>query len=161
MADGTKTHHIFKWLRDSEGNRNANVNGSAEPAIFEYTAPEDHVDISRLIVTIVDEGKFQTAYYGNRISLTNGIKVEIVDNGNLLDLLDGETIKTNVGWASLCHDFTYFDIGIGNNMATMRWTFAKAKYPLILFKGQTFRVTIQDDLTGLVEHFFQIQGYQE
>ncbi len=154
--------HVFQWLREEGGSRDANVNGSSTPVLFEYTATEDHVDVARMIVTITDTGTFDATLYGNRVVLVNGIKVEVIRDGAvLLDLLDGHPIHNNTDWAAMCHDFVYYDIGTGDNRATVRWTFAHSGYPLSLREGDTLRVTIQDDLLTLSGHYFQIQGYQE
>jgi hypothetical protein len=154
--------HVFKWLRESGGSRDANVNGSSTPVLFEYTSTEDHVNVTRMLVTITDAGTFDALLYGNRVVLVNGIKVEIIRDGAVhLDLLDGEEITSNTDWAAICHDFTYHDIGSGDNRATVRWTFKHSGHPLTLLTGDILRVTIQDDLTGLTGHYFQIQGYQE
>ena len=155
-------NHVFKWLRESGGSRDANVNGLGTPVLFEYTATEDHVDVARMIVAITDTGTFDATLYGNRVVLVNGILVEVIRDGAvILDLLDGHPIHSNTDWAAMCHDFTYHDIGTGDNRATVRWTFAHSGYPLSLMEGDILRVTIQDDLTTLTGHYFQIQGYQE
>jgi hypothetical protein len=157
----TANTHVFQWLRESGGSRDANVNGSITPVLFEYTVTEGHADITRMIVAITDSGTFDATLYGNRVVLVNGIKVQIIRDGAvLLDLLDGEPVLSNTDWAALCHDFTYHDIGTGDNRATIRWTFAHAGSPLSLQVGDTLRVTVQDDLTELTGHYFQIQGYQ-
>ena len=154
--------HVFKWLRESGGSRDASVNGLGTPVLFEYLCTEDHVDVTRMIVTITDSGTFDALLYGNRVVLVNGIKVEIIRDGEVhLDLLDAEPILSNTDWAAMCHDFTYHDIGTGDNRATIRWTFAHSGFPLVLLDGDILRVTIQDDLTTLTGHYFQIQGYQE
>jgi hypothetical protein len=157
-----KATAIYKWLRETGGSRDAAVNGSSTPEVFEWVAPEDQALISRLIVSYVDTGTFDAALYGNGIILTNGIKVEVIEaDDTVLDLLDAEPIKSNGDWQSLSYDFAYNDIGTGDNVATIRWTFSRAGRPLVLHAGDRFRVTIQDDLTGLTSHYFQIQGYQE
>jgi len=53
------------------------------------------------------------------------------------------------------------DYGSGDNFLAGRWTFRKAGEPLLLLPGNSFRVTVNDDLTGLVEHYFCIQGLVE
>jgi hypothetical protein len=151
---------LYHWLRESGGSRDAAVNGSSTPVVFEWVSTEDHAYISRLVVSYVDTGTFDAALYGNGIILTNGISVEVVENGTVLDLLDGETVKSNADWQAVSYDFHYNDIGQGDNVASIRWTFARAGHPLELNEGDSLRVTIQDDLTGLTSHYFQLQGYQ-
>jgi hypothetical protein len=161
-APAVANTHVFKWLRESGGSRDANVDGASTPVLFEYVSTEDHVDVTRMIVTITDAGTFDALLYGNRVVLVNGIKVEIIRDGAvILDLLDGHPIHSNTDWAAMCYDFTYHDIGSGDNRAVIRWTFAHAGHPLSLSEGDTLRVTIQDNLEALTGHYFQIQGYQE
>lgn len=158
MAD----QHILKWLREEGGSRNAAVNGSSTPVLFEYTSTEDTVEVARLIISIVDSGTFDAEKYGNGLVLTNGIKLEVINSegGVVLDLLDGEEIKTNADWQAMCFDFHYNDIGTGDNVAVMRWTFERAGEPLLLPEGSKLRITVQDNLTGLTAHYFQLQGIQ-
>lgn len=155
-----KYHNLYAWLRESGGSRNAAVDGSSTAVLFEYEALEIRTSVERMIISIVDNGSHDAALYGNGLILTNGIKVEIVDTeGDVhLDLMDGETIKSNGDWHGVCYDYTYHDIGQGDNIGTVRWTFGKTGEPLELYAGEILRVTIQDDLTALTSHTFSIQG---
>ena len=154
--------HIFKWLRESGGSRDAAVNGSITPVLFEYTSLEDTTELTRLIVSIVDSNTFEATQYGSRILLPNGLKVELIDaqGAVILDLLDGEVIHSNAEWQAMCFDWHYNSVGVGDNVAVARWTLEKAGEPLYLKVGEKFRVTVQDDLTGLTSHYFQLQGIQ-
>ena len=152
---------LYHWLRETGGSRDASVNGAITPVVFEWESTEDHAYISRIIVSIVDSGTFDATLYGNRIELPNGILVEVIENGVVYDLTEGEPITSNSEWAAMCYDFNYIDIGTGDNVAVIRWTFARAGHPLELNEGDKLRVTIQDDLTGLTAHYFQLQGWQE
>lgn len=160
MTRPKRYHNVYSWLRESGGSREANVNGSSTPVLFEYEAPESSIFLERMIISIIDFGAHDAALYGNGIILTNGIKVEVIeDDGSVhLDLLDGETIKSNGDWHAVCYDYTYHDIGTGDSIGTVRWTFGRTGEPLQLFEGEILRVTIQDDLTGLSNHTFQVQG---
>ena len=152
---------LYHWLRETGGSRDASVNGAITPVVFEWESIEDHAYINRMIVSIVDAGTFDATLYGNRIELPNGILVEVIENGIVTDLTEGEPITSNSEWSAMCYDFHYIDIGTGDNVAVIRWTFARAGHPLELNKGDKLRVTIQDDLTGLTAHYFQLQGWQE
>lgn len=153
-------HNRFKWLRNAAVSAEANVNGSSTPVDFFYTVPAgDTVDIERLIIYVKDFGTFDADLYGNGAVLTNGIDVKVVRSGGAEeDLLDGLPVKTNAEWMALAHDFIYNNIGTGDNVATVRWTFGKSGVPLRLEAGDRFVVTINDDLTVLTGHRFQIQG---
>ncbi|MCP5005811.1 MAG: hypothetical protein GY941_18025 [Planctomycetes bacterium] len=75
-----------------------------------------------------------------------------------LDLTGGYNVMSNAGWQALCHDFAHNALGTGNETASIRWTFSKAGKPITLEVGESFRVTINDNLSGLEAHYFQIQG---
>ena len=130
--------------------------------MFDWEAEQNHALIHRLIVTIIDAGTFDATLYGNRLELPNGMKVEVIEaDGTVLDLLGGHPIHSNSDWAAMCHDFGYIDIGTGDNVATIRWTFSRAGLPLVLHAGDRFVITVQDDLTDLSGHHFYIQGHRD
>ena len=161
--------NFYKWLRNPAQateslQRNANVDGSSTPVVFEWAAPDGYETYwERVIVHLQDSGTFDADKYGNGLSLTNGIKVQVVwdDGTEVLDLIDGHTIIDNGDWEGMCYDFSYNSIGVGDNVAAVRWTVAKAGKPIKLEPNQRIRVTIQDDLTGLTKHRFNVQGYYE
>jgi hypothetical protein len=84
----------------------------------------------------------------------------------LSDMTGGVPVKTNADWKTKMFDFDVFDIGIGDNYAVGRWTFAKAGTALRLVgrpDGTSDRLVfrLNDDFSGLVEHHFLVQGYFE
>ncbi|MCP3856948.1 MAG: hypothetical protein GY698_19805 [Actinomycetia bacterium] len=142
------------WLRNG-ASVSADVNGSGTPVTFSYTVPVDEqMDIERMLVFLQDSGSFDAAKYGNSITMTAGIEVE----ANAVDLLDGVDIKTNADWAAMCFDFAHLTMGTGDEAGSVRWTFGKTGVPLRLSAGEVFSITINDNLTGLVDHRFNIQG---
>lgn len=149
-----------KWLRNSSNQLEANVNGSSTPVEFFYTIPAgDTYDIARLLVYIKDSGTFDADLYGNGAVLTSGMEIKVERLGLPdQDLLDGVTIKTNAEWQSVAYDFSYNSIGSGDNVASVRWTFAKSGKPLRLEAGDRFVITVNDNLTVLKGHRFHVQG---
>ncbi len=148
---------IYKWLVNGSS-RDADVDGSSTPVVFSYVAPA-RCRIYRMIVFIQDSGTFDAEKYGNGVTLTNGISVkQVYLDASELDLCDGHDVVSNAGWQAMCHDFAHNAIGTGDEVASVRWTFAKAGRPLTLETGESFKVTINDNLTGLEAHYFQIQG---
>lgn len=155
----------FSWRGDSLGNgqgsKLANVDGSVTPQYF-YIKPRltPYIDVHRMIVFVRDAGAMDVENYGNIPGLTNGISLEIIDTaGNVLaDLADGDPIKSNGEWQALCYDATVSSWGTGDEVFCARWTFAKAGRPITLKAGNSIRVGIHDDLTGLVSHLFTFQG---
>lgn len=163
---------IFQHLTDDglvgDGtNHLSNVNGSSTPVPY-WCAPSEHMwAIHRLIVTIEDNATITADNYGGVAALTNGVSLKIMQGHQttgetVLDLMDGDDVKTHVGWAEHCYDVTEHTYGSGNNFVVVRWTFATAGRPLILRSrlNQKLVMTISDDLSTLVTHQAQVQGHE-
>lgn len=158
--------HIYRFLDttgDGTGTKNANVDGSSTAVLFKYT-PEtkDRTNIHRMIVHIEDTAPFSADEYGNLgAALTNGILVQIrkqADDAVVLDLCDSVPVKTNSQWSRMCYDSSTDSYGSGNDNVKVRWTFTKSGNPLYIQDDEYFCVIVQDNLTGLVEHYFMVQG---
>lgn len=144
---------------DGTGSKNANVDGSVTPVEFKLTIPSGYrAYLSRMIVHIRDSGSIDAGSYGNGITMSNGLQVEYTYRGRSIDLLDGMPIQTNADWGRVCYDVSNTDFGSGDNFVQVRWTFAKAGGPLPLSGGQEFIVRVRDNLSGLEEHTFSLQG---
>lgn len=118
--------------------------------------------IARILVWIKDTGNFDADKYGNAIDVTNGIEMHKTNPaGNLIDLTDGFPIKTNADWMAVAFDFAYNSIGVGDNIASVRWTFAKAGVHLLLHgdASEQLEVTLNDNFAGLTGHRMKVQGY--
>jgi len=120
--------------------------------------------IKRLNFTILDS-VVDPAKFGNLAALTNGCTCKII-NGNvspeveLLDLLDGTTIKTSSQFARLVGSDAQLNKGTSGSEATYpRFSFFK-NVAQILAPGEILRFGINDTLTGLVAPFdCMVQGY--
>jgi hypothetical protein len=144
---------------DGTGTLNANVNGTTPVEFYIEAADNDVLELHRIIIHIADNGSIQPHTYGALAALTNGVKVTVVDADD--NVLQGGviTVKANAEWGRVCFDVEIQDRGAGSDgYVNVRWTFAKAGVPLRLRDGEKFVVTIQDDLTGLLEHYFMVQG---
>lgn len=144
---------------DGTGSIDGNGNYSVTPRKLKLTAASE-LDLHRMMVEIRDTGAFSAEKYGALAELTNGVKVEAIDADDnvLIDLLDGTPIKSNAEWGANCYDVDLKTWGAGDEFVLVRWTFAKAGAPLTLHAGESLQVTLQDDLSGLVEHHFLVQG---
>lgn len=122
------------------------------------------LELARMIVSYQDGGGGTVAEYGNlNAALTSGIQVRVIGrDGSTIkkDLLDGETIKQNGDWARFCYDAQRLDWGAGEDLFAVRWTFAKSGEALVLEPGQRLSVNIQDDLSGLTNHYCLVQGIE-
>lgn len=159
-------HLTDDGLAGDGSNHDAAVDGSST-AVPLWRGPTEKLwAIHRLIVTIEDNAVLAADNYGGLAALTNGISVKIMSGHHttgilVLDLLDGDPIKSHVGWAEHCYDMQEHVFGSGNNFVVVRWTFAFAGRPLILdsFDNEKLVITISDNLSTLVAHQFQIQGH--
>jgi len=148
---------------DGSGTKNANGNYAGGEEIF-YIQPggTDIINVARLVVQIEDGGKFGSGKYGALAgALANGIAVRVQDDsGTVIDLTDGVLITTNVHWARYCYDVDHSDFGTGNEYMDVRWTFSKSGNPIVLdaANNERLEVVLNDNLSGLVGHYFLVQG---
>ena len=116
-------------------------------------------EIHRMIVMIEDAGAIAADNYGVLSALSNGIRVQHVNEHSVVTDLDGGVaIKTNAHWARLCYDMTEHTFGAGSNFVLVRWDFTDVGEPIQLEDTEQFQVTVSDNLTGLTDHHFKIQG---
>jgi len=147
---------------DGTGSTNAAVDGSSTAKDYMLRPLTGHyLKVARMIVSIEDAGTFDSASYGNGISMTNGISVGVFDaETDVLkqDLLGGEPVKTNADWVRHCHDLSLHNFGTGNPVATIRWTFEKSGDFIYLSNDEYLKISIRDNLTALVNHQFFLNG---
>lgn len=162
---------IFRYLDtigDGSGTKRAIGDYSVGATQFGHNAvggaATGRVDIHRLMVFIRDSGNFRADTYGALPTLTNGIEIEVQDRQGkvLVDLTDGVPIKSNAQWSRVCFDSLLQNYGAapGDSYVSVRWTFTRSGSPLALKSGDRFIVKLNDDLTGLIDHTFMVQGIQ-
>jgi len=156
---------IFRYLDtdgDGSGTKNAIGDYSVTPTDFYIQDATANIHLNRMLVTVEDSGAFDAEHYGNGVTLTNGIKVSVTDaeDNELIDLTDGLVIHTNADWGRQCYDVDVKTWGTGDEVALVRWTFDRTGHPLIITRNKKLKVTLNDDLTALVGHFFQVQGWR-
>jgi hypothetical protein len=146
------------------GTKNMNQNYSVtSDIVFIQPTAGQIMRIERMLVYIQDTGTFDSGGYGNGTALTTGITVRLNGDGGVQDLTDGVPIKTNGHWARLCYDADHNGYGTGDEYLAVRWTFSKAGAPLRL-DGDTndrLEIVLNDDFSGLTEHYFLVQGVYE
>lgn len=160
MANGAMFTRFLDTNGDGSGTKNANVDGSGTPQVFKIV-PTRSIAIARMIVHIEDAGAIAGGNYGAVAALANGVEVGIytVDGDALVtDLLDGLDVQTNAQWARFCYDVSNITFASGNNYVNVRWTFAKSGAAVNVTPDKYFAVTVNDNLTGLVDHTFIVQG---
>jgi len=153
---------------DGSGTKNAigNYSSAAEEFLMSPDAGEQWT-ISRLIVSVEDSAGALADEYGNLgNALSNGIKVEVHDGSGLLySLTDPDIpIKTNAQWGIMCYDVNMASWGVSpsNDLLLVRWTFTRFGKPIVLrsWNSEKLVVTLNDNLVGLISHYFVAQGWQ-
>jgi hypothetical protein len=159
---------LFRYLDtvgDGSGTKNANGDYSSAEEQFFITPPAGEIyQIDRMIVSIGDTNGFRSSYYGaitgnlvNGITVSKRIGTTTID----LDMTDQVPVVSNATWARLCYDADLKTWGAGDELLVVRWTFTKTGGALRLIGDNEDRLTVvlNDDLRGLKEHYFQVQGY--
>lgn len=118
-------------------------------------------EIHRLLISIEDAGNFDSAAFGNGITLTNGIEIKHFDAAGavITDFTGGLFLKTNGHLGRLFYDIDLVNFGVGNQILNGRFTFAKSGSPCKLKNGERIGVIFRDDFTGVVSHTYMIQGW--
>lgn len=156
---------IYRYLDtngDGTGTKNANVNGSITPVTFKIVPEIRSMKIYRMMIQIEDAGTLAADKYGVLALLTNGMLLQVrkvSDDSVVLDFLDGIPVKDNQGWARHCFDHDPHDYGPPTDASiSYRLSFNRAGFPLHLDADHYLCIVVQDDLTGLLGHYFQVQG---
>ena len=156
---------LFRFLdTNGDGTGTKNANGSYAAGVEFYIQPPswECYRLERMIVSITDGGPLSADKYGGLgAALTNGVEVYTANaSGTLVDMTDAVPITTNAAWARQCYDLDADTFGSGDDYVSVRWTFSKAGYPVVLdgSKSERFVVKLNDDLTGITSQYFQVQG---
>lgn len=136
---------------------------SIQPAYVNNTGQT--VFISALTTKYLDGGGFDVTNFANGPPLTNGIRVCYEGpDGTSIDITDNAPITNNVEWdlfISGGSDFQYRSFGSGPNAitATYRPVMNDQVQGIKIAPGRRFFVTLNDDFTNLVGHFFKVSGF--
>lgn len=142
------------------GSKSMAVNGSVTPVVFSYSPSATHVHaITELTVVLKDEGTTALTNFGALAALTNGIKIEVVQNSNSSTIA---TIKDN---ADLASRFTFSQFGNGAVLSILGISTAQGfgnstnvfigslQFPEPIVLDATFsdmvKITVQDNLSAV------------
>lgn len=147
---------------DGSGTVNATGNYASAATDFYFEAAEDCF-IYRMIVSIEDTSGMQADEYGNLgAALTNGWELKVKDASDVVlsDETAGVAVKTNAGIGRNCFDVDVKSWGITptDELLVARWTFEKDSQPLFLRQGDKLVIALNDNFTGLVDHYFMVKG---
>lgn len=153
--------YFFRFFRDSAASNDMAVDGSSTAVPYTVVCPQTGaVELVRINAVIVDGGIKYGEFGGMGAALTNGLEIKAfsVDDTEVFDFLDGETIKTNEDWGALAGVDNVSFPAAGDDSFPVRWTIAKSGASVQLTPGDYLRVLIQDDLTGLTKFTMMAQG---
>jgi hypothetical protein len=166
---------LYRFLDTvGDGSGTKLVNGDYSSTLTKFlikpTAPEVFY-LTRMIVSLTDNGNITPLTYGALATLSNGISVKYKLDGVTTDFTNGVTIKSNGDWGRYCYDVTLNSLGPGNDgFVFVRWTFEKsllkvkdggsqtAALKLEGHKDDEFYIEVNDDLRGLISHYFMVEG---
>ncbi len=150
---------FFNIHLKNAGSFDMNVNGSVTPVDFLFEPPPNkHVFIARLII-MIEDNNINFNKFGGISALTNGFFIKVTEDGGERDLHDS-IIKKNSDFHMLAYDVS-IDSAV-TDLLSVRWTFAKAGTFLHLHNDtlDNFKVTIADNLTGLIKFHMTVQGFE-
>jgi hypothetical protein len=140
------------------------------PTVFKLAPPSGVTyDVARILVTIQDNAAATAGSYGAMSTLANGVQIfhkrSGTGNGNVVkEITDGIPIKSNAHFARISGvDVQTINWGSGDDIVSVRCTFAKAGLPLILHgsHGDTLEFHVNDDHSDLVSEYVMAQGVEK
>ena len=142
------------------------ANDTLAPDSATLTGGQDEVkagslDINRLIIYVEDAGTANTIKYGAETAWTNGTSLIYERDGVEIDLLDGQTIKTNANLGQYNFDVVLNAWGGGNINVISRWSFDRGFPDGIVLRGSD-RVIVRtniEDMQGVITNTFLFQGH--
>lgn len=152
---------IFGDFIKYNDSRNMNQNHSLSPVDYTFVAPR-RLEIKNIILFISDPSQIQFELFGSITELTNGLRVwykqKSTDDKIYLDA--GFPIKSNSDFAKLSIDIEIKPKSAGDNVFAGRWDFKEHFGDnLMLEKGGSFGITINDDLSGINMMTIFVKGY--
>ncbi len=157
---------VFRYLDtvgDGTGTKNAIGDYSVTSQIFKYEA-QITTRLSTFMVWILDTNMLREQDYGNESVLTNGWNVSVHDvaEAKVLDITDNLSVMTNGDLARESGSNPIINPwGAGSTHSLMALLpLIRSGSPLALNTGWSLRVELSDNFTGLLEHYFKIEGFE-
>ncbi len=156
---------IDHYLRNAAGSVEMNVNGETTEVPFFFIvpgAPGAHGELVRLNVLLL-ASTVAPADFGSESELTNGLEITTRDVNGLetFDFMDGLGLIKNADWTSLAgvdSAPTAAAGGANPDLLAVRWTLMRGGASVELKAGESFRVTVRDDISGIVQLRCKLQG---
>lgn len=149
---------------DGTGTKNATGDYSSTATDFKVRPASGTIYVVQRVVILVGDGAAHVNDgYGALSALTNGILVEKYDHGSpavINSLHDGLPVKTNFDWARFAGNDVDVEYAGTNKHRVWDW---RPTSPIRLdgTSSQELRFRLNDDFTGLTEHYFVAEGFKE
>ena len=129
---------------------------------WEYEVPSDKVVFIRRSNIVIQDKGVAPAIFGGVGLLANGCLVRAYDTNGTTVLKNWTadfTIKKNSDFAFLAgSDTPMLTAAATDDIVEVRWTHINGGGHILLDEGQIFRLTTQDDLSGLTDFRWNLQG---
>ena len=142
---------IFGDFLRYNGSNDMAQNFSASPVDFELLATK-RLEIKSVVLYMQSSSQIHYELFGNISALTNGLRVyyKLKSSSEKIYLDAGEAIKTNGSFGQLSFDVELKEKGSGHNVFTGLWDFEQHfGDKLLLNKGGSFGITVNDNLSGI------------
>ena len=143
---------------DATGLINANVDGSGTPIDFKVQAgPKQLILLHKLIVSVRDNAQFVAQGYGGLPYLDVGIQIFWKQDAAApeVDRTDQREIHCNGCWALYADDY---QVRISAANDVVHSSMHEFSTPLVIGPGGYYAIRINDNLSGLTQHYFRVHG---
>ena len=161
LSDAHRTGKLVLQFLDTVGNGGTdiqmNVDGSVTPQVFKLVCPTGYViQLESIAVFIKDSSPFTVNKYGKLPTLTNGMLIEYTNGTKVTDVTSQLAIKSNGDWLAYALESRTTDFGGGKQLLSAEYNFSEHGKSLRLSAGDEYRVTVRDNLTGLLDHYIKV-----
>jgi hypothetical protein len=135
------------------------VDGSVTPVIFSARAGSIPRDITRMLITIIDNASMDMGKFGSLVSLSNGITFRISDGYNKTIF----NFKNNGEIGNFCYDTDFIPASQGPSGSEgfkARITFTRMGVVLRIQDLEVIQWIVTDNLTGLDSLKIALQGHE-
>ena len=150
-------------LLDGSNNANGNYSSGVTEFIYTNTSTTETLFIGSLNIKIQDSGVLGLSEYASLgTTLSNGINIYYTGStGNVRNNIVGTTfpINKNSDYFNYTTDVNIQDLGTGDSLISVDFNFQKNRSNIKLGITDKIAVELNDDLSNITEHTFQITGF--
>lgn len=161
--EGAESYPVYRYL-DTVGDGTGDFDNigdySSADRVSMMTVRDDEIIFGHFLsIHIQDVGVYDPAKYGALVALTNGVVVSVFDKAGVEKLrITQNPVKDNGEW--LHYGQGVIEAAGAGGMVQRVWIDLAGIVSdgLKLMPGESIRVTISDNMTGLVNHDFILHG---